>query len=216
MTRALAGPLRTEIVRRRRVGEAAPAIAAALNLKVNTVRAVWQRYRQGGAATLVPATARSGRPGPHFPPEVVAAALALKQAHPTWGAGLVRLELAAATPAQPLPGTRTLQRWWRRAGLQPARNRQAPHFHGRGQVPHEVWQLDAKERIVLADGSGHSVLTVVDEASGAVVAVVDFPPQALDVGALGNPPADVPAAVRRLGAAAADSGRSWPSVGLVE
>ena len=146
MPRAIPAALRQEVVRRREAGESSPLIAAALGLQVRTVRALWQRYRTGGAPALALGYARCGRRGPRFPPAVVAAALALKQTHPSWGAGLARLELAQALPDQRLPSARTLERWWRGAGLSVARTRHPPVFHGRGQRAHEVWQLDAKER----------------------------------------------------------------------
>ena len=36
---------------------------------------------------------------------------------------------------------------------------------------HETWQIDAKERIVLADGSQGCWLTIIDEKSGATLAI---------------------------------------------
>ena len=43
----------------------------------------------------------------------------MKRAHPTWGAGLIRLQLQQQFPDQPLPQKRAIERWIQKAGLQP-------------------------------------------------------------------------------------------------
>lgn len=216
MPRAIPVVLRQEIVQRHQQGESLPAIAVALNLKLRTTRAIWQRFIQQGEASLALGYLRCGHPGPRYPAVVVAAAVTLKREHPTWGAGLARLELPARGSEQPVPSARTLQRWWRAAGLQPARSRQPPVYHGRAQAAHEVWEVDAKERIRLADGSAQSVLTVVDEGGKAALAAAAFPPRRLGertaIGGASPLSHDFPA----VGAAAADPGRSRPSLGVVE
>lgn len=45
----------------------------------------------------------------------------------------------------------------------------------RGQEPHTVWAMDAKEQIQLADGQSVSWLTITDEGSGAVLSATLFP-----------------------------------------
>jgi hypothetical protein len=45
----------------------------------------------------------------------------------------------------------------------------------RAQEPHEVWQMDAVERLRLADGSGACWLRLTDECSGAILATQPFP-----------------------------------------
>ena len=76
---------------------------------------------------------------------------------------------------------RTLQRWFRREGIQKPRGDQRPKVRvKRGQVPHEVWALDAKEDIQLADDSYVSWLTITDEGSGAILSATLFPHTALE------------------------------------
>jgi hypothetical protein len=67
-----------------------------------------------------------------------------------------------------------------KAGVNTAHKRHAQTFHGRGKVPHAVWEMDAKEGIQLGDASASSVVSVVDEASGAALAAQPFPPPALE------------------------------------
>jgi len=179
MPAAKAMHLRREIVRRRQAGESLAAIARELPVSYGTVRNLWRQFQQRG--DLSPAYDRC-RPAPFRKAQAVyEQALEMKQQHPGWGAGLIWVELADRFAEAALPSERTLQRWFRRAGLGvPRRDRRAKASVKRGQQAHEVWALDAKEQIQLADGSYVSWLTITDEASGAILASVLFPPAPLD------------------------------------
>lgn len=176
MPPALPFSLREQIIQLHQSGLSLVQVAQQLHLKYRTVRALWRRYCEHGSAGLQTHYDRCGPPRSLYPQPLYQAALALKQTHPRWGAGLIRLQLAPPFPGQRLPHRSTLQRWFAAAGLQPARAQQPPVPRRRAQVVHEVWELDAKERLRLRDGSGASVLLVADEASGALLAGAVFPP----------------------------------------
>lgn len=76
----------------------------------------------------------------------------------------------------------------------------------RARTAHAVWDMDAKERMRLADGSGASTLAVTDEASGALLARVVFPPVSLDPGGGGPGPGGAAGRLRALGLAGAAAG----------
>jgi hypothetical protein len=187
----------------RAAGQSLAAIAQQLALPPATVRDVWRRYRDHGPAGLAVQYARCGRSGVRFPAALYEQALALKRAHPRWGAPLLRLELAEPFPHQPLPGVRTLQTWWQQAGLTPPRAVLPPVAPQRAQQVHEVWEVDAKEQLRLQDGTGVSVLTIVDEGSGALLGLVPFPPRPLDPGARYRRPGGFTHPVPAVGPAAA-------------
>jgi transposase len=170
---------RQELVRRHQQGETLVAIAASLHAPYPTVRHWWRRFRLAGEAGLHTHYDRCGPQEPKAGPVVHQAALLLKREHPQWGGGRIRLALAQQFPDRPLPQVRALQRWFQKAGLQPARAKRPPQERQRAREPHEVWQLDAKERLRLADGNPASQLTVTDEATGAILGAVPFPPGAL-------------------------------------
>jgi transposase len=182
MPRALAVAQRQTIVDRHLAGVSLPAIARALDLSPWTVRTIWRRYRDRGEAGLRPDYAGCGRPGPRHGRALYETALQLRRAHPGWGAGLLRLELAARFPAQRLPHEATVRRWLREAGLGRAPRVPRPPDPPRASVPHARWQLDATEQIALADGSRVSWLAASDEASGAMLGAVVFPLCAVDAG----------------------------------
>jgi transposase len=183
MPRALPLPVRQQIIFRHQHGETLKQIALSEGVAYRTVLTCWRRYRQQGEEGLAIHYDRCGLQEPKFPQEQIEAALSLKRDHPRWGAGLIRLQLAQQFADQPLAAERTLQSWFHEAGLQPVRAVQPPVDKQRAKEAHEVWQIDAKERMHLGDGSPSSVLTVTDEACGALLGVVPFPPLALDAGA---------------------------------
>ena len=177
MPQPLPFPLRQELVRRHAQGETLLAIAQEHERPLSpTVRNWWRRYRQTGDAGLQTHYARCGPQGPKAGARIQQAALALKRDHPQWGAGLIRLALQPQFPGQYLPQERAIQRgWFQAAGLAPPRTHRPPIERERGQEAPEVWEVDAKERFRLADGTGSSVLTVTDEASGALLGALPFP-----------------------------------------
>lgn len=200
-------PLRRQIVQRHQQGETLTAIAQQLQVPPSTVRDWWRRFRDHGEAGLQTHYARCGPKQPKAGLAIHEAALTLKRQHPQWGAGLIRLQLAEQFPGQKLPQVRAIQRWFHAAGLQPARAKRPPMERQRGKEPHEVWEIDAKERMRLADGSGTSVLTVTDEASGALLGATPFPPVSLEPGGADHGAASAAGAVRAVGPARPHPGR---------
>lgn len=213
MPRALPFPQREQIVQRHQQGETLAAIAQSLKVKYRTVRQWWRRFRLAGEAGLQTHYDHCGPKAPRAAPAVHQAALTMKQEHPTWGAGLIRLELLARFPDQPLPKERAIQRWFRAAGLQPPRAQGPPVERQRGKEPHAVWEIDAKERMHLADGSPTSVLTMTDEASGALLGATPFPPLSLESGRSDGGASRAAGAVRAVGLAGADPGGQRRAVG---
>lgn len=178
MPAALPIPIRKEIVDRRGRGETFRQIAREMTLSYDSVRAIWRHWEMHGK--LAPNYEACRQTGPRKPRAVVDRALHMKREHRRWGAGLIRLLLSDEFEAHDLPSERSLQRWFRQAGLgrAPTAQHRVPSVK-RGQAVHDVWAVDAKERIALADSSQVSWLTISDEASGAILYAGGFPPQAL-------------------------------------
>ncbi len=174
MPAAIAMSVREEIVRRRHEHETFRQIAHDLQVSYNATRRIWAQFQAEGQ--VKPHYERCRPPAVRKGERVHEQALSLRRLHPRWGAGLIRLELRAQFPAEALPSERTLQRWFRRAQVGRKRSDTPPHPRvKRGQQPHAVWAMDAKERMRLADGSSASWLTITDEASGAILSATLFP-----------------------------------------
>lgn len=179
MPAALSTGIRREIVERREGGDSFVSIAVGLNVSYSAVRNVYQRYVK--TKRLTPAYDRCIHTEVRRDQAVYSAAVEMKRVHPSWGAGLIRVELSTNFAPESLPSIRTLQRWFKRGKVQnPLRQKTPKPTVKRGQAVHEVWALDAKEQMKLADGSHASWLTITDEASGAILSATLFPHQSLD------------------------------------
>lgn len=168
-------PLRQQIVILRQNGQSYTQIGQDLGLHYNTVRQIYRRYEAEGQAGLKPRYAKCGKTGVCSSHLYYRASLWLKRRHPKWGAPLILLLLEERYGRDQAPSVRTLQRWFRAAGLNvPRQKHNAPHI-GRSQAVHNIWQVDAKEQLQLEDGQPFCYLTVVDEKSGAWLEAPIFP-----------------------------------------
>jgi transposase InsO family protein len=205
MPRALPMATRKEIVRRRQEGQALVTIAAELQLAYSSVRQIARLYRSRGEDGLTPCYQNCARPAEPDHAAILQRACELKRLHPTWGAGLIRIELSKIFITHYIPSIRTLQYSFRAAGVNRPRRRRRPR---QMVVPatrvHEVWQVDAVEKTKLADGHEASWLTVTDEMSGAILATEFSPPRAMATHHRHRGPGDVQACFRAVGAARTD------------
>ena len=216
MGRAVSVPQRQAIFERTQRGERTEEIAADLGLPSETVRKLIRRFRRRGAAGITPGYDHCGCHQSHrADPELIAVATGLRREHPTWGAGLIRVLLAERCPGRALPSERALQRAFVRADLNPAPVGRRPALSsGRATRPHEVWQIDAAEHLMLADGHEASWVRTTDECSGAVLATAVFPPGCLERRACRRDPGVSAPRVRTLGAAATAPGGQRDAVGI--
>lgn len=172
--------IRRQIVNRHEAGAPLTRISEDLNLSYQTVRKIWTHWCQHGK--LTPNYEQARQKGTRKYSEVYADAIAMKRHHPKWGAQLIQLELKSQYPDAQLPAVRTLQTWFKQAGVNRSAKTKRDHSTvvKRGQTVHEVWAVDAKEQMKLRDGSYASWLTVTDEASGSVLTCETFSPQAME------------------------------------
>ena len=181
MPAALPIEIRQEIVERRQRKESFRRISEEMKVAYATVRAIWQHWEKHNQ--LAPRYAACSRPGPRKPRAVYEAALAIRRKHPRWGAVVIRLRLLEQYEEKDVPAERTLQSWFRQAGLSRTpvtQQTKSKERVKRGQEVHAVWAVDAKEKMKLKDGSEASWLTVTDEASGAILDAEAFPPLPLE------------------------------------
>src|SRR5262249_21773435 len=151
-------------------------IATSCDLPCPTVRRLLQRFRRRGRDGIPP-DYRHPSAAEGAPSESVSAALDLRREHPTWGAGMIRVQLLLEAPTRPAPSERPLQRWFVRADLAPAPAGRPPATSlARARAPHETWQMDAKEHIPIQNHEEVSWLRLIDECSGAVLWTAVFPP----------------------------------------
>jgi hypothetical protein len=176
MPAALPLELRRRIVESHQQGKTLREMSLTLGLAYVTVKGIWAHWVKYGK--LTPNYEQARQKGTRKYEVMYAESLEIKKAHPTWGGEMIRLELSKRLPDTLLPSVRSLQRWFRQAGIN--RGHKAEHRGGnsvkRGQNVHEVWAVDAKEKIRLQSGEQASWLVISDEASGAILRATSFPP----------------------------------------
>jgi transposase len=206
-------PLRQAIWARYQQGSSTAELAEQFGLAPRTVRGLIRRARERGVEGLTPDSTHPDRPSPS-PHPAREATLQLRREHPGWDAVMVRVWLERAGVGG-LPSAREIQRWFAVAGLNPAPRGRRPQSARRpAWAPHETWQVDASERIALADGSQASWLRITDESTGAVLLTAVFPPRALGPGPRGGISKGAAAGVSPMGPPRAHPCRQRLAVGF--
>ncbi len=177
MSKAIEFHVREKIVADCQSGLSYSKVAVKYSVRYNTVKMLHKRFLKLGTKGLIPNYQNCGKylPGPDN--LIFRATCWLKRLHPEWGAPFILVKLKDKYPEAELPTARTAQRWFRTKGLNKLRTKIPKPKGGWAKNVHDVWQIDAKEQIVLADSSSGCWLTIVDEKSGATLAALVFPPQ---------------------------------------
>lgn len=173
MPAAIAVPIRQQMVDLQAQGKSYREIAQQLKQSRHSVRRICTRYQR--EQTLVPQTERCGHRGICFERLLWRSAIELKRRHREWGGGIIRVLLQQRWPEGSIPSERTLQRWFRSAGVGSAVEVAAGPRRQRAQQVHQCWQVDAVSHQSLAAGQQASWLSATDEASGALLACSAFP-----------------------------------------
>lgn len=128
-----------------------------------------QRFREGGPAALADGSHAPKQPAHQLPSVVREAILALREAHPTWGARKLKARLQQQHPTTAWPAASTITLVCKRAGLiapsrrrDPALTRWATPRLTTPDAPNRVWATDFKGEFRLRSGAYCYPLTVTD------------------------------------------------------
>ena len=129
-----------------------------------------ERYRREGAEGLKERSRAPIRHGRARDEELVEAALALRERHPTWGPKKLRRKLGERFPEAPAPARSTIGDWLRKEGLTQARRprRRCPPFSSPFQSvggPNDVWCADFKGWFATGDRERCDPVTISDASS---------------------------------------------------
>ncbi len=134
-------------------------------LSRSSVYNIYRRYKEG--RVLAADYSACGRP--MTDERIYRAARYLRFLHPGWGAPLIHTFLQRRYKA--VPTVRTLQRWFKAAGLTELRQKRVVTERVKADHVHGCWQIDAKERLP----AKACYLSIVDEHSGAFLGTPVFP-----------------------------------------
>ena len=167
---------------------------------------LWRsRYLAGGAAGLVDGSRRPKRSPQRTDPDLVAVIVALRDAHPCWGGRTLRARLLALGH-DPVPSPSTITDLLRRAGKIAAPPAPPVWQRFEADAPNDLWQIDFKGPVALAQGRVHPLM-ILDDHSRYAVAVRVLP----DI-LTGTVQTALEAAFRELGLPArilCDNGPPW-------
>ncbi|HEY1174405.1 MAG TPA: helix-turn-helix domain-containing protein, partial [Verrucomicrobiae bacterium] len=131
-----------------------------------TVGYKWlERYEKGGVEALANQSRRPLRSPGQTSQEMADKVVALRQAHPAWGARKLRRRLQDLGVTE-LPATSTITGILHRHGLiSPAQSLAAqPYQRFERSAPNQLWQVDFKGDFPLAQGRCHPLCSVDDHS----------------------------------------------------
>ena len=170
--------IRRQIVSQRQSGKSFASISRELGVSYSGVRKIWARFEAYGLEGLGPSYENCGPPPLKLPDLLYRAACYLRRLHPSWGSPLIHQILTDRYKSKhEVPSARTVHRWLKKAGLIQKRQRPVSSPRRWADKPHEVWQIDAKEKVKLETGKRVCWLSVGDEKSRAILGLKAFPPQ---------------------------------------
>ena len=168
---------RDQIVSLRQEGNSLKEISEILAISYTSVLTIHKSYIKLGALGLEPQYKNCGSDQSDYSADIIESCLGHKRLHMSWGAPRIRVDMVALWGEEAAPCIRSLQRWYRKEGLIRPNRQPAEPSIGKSRAVHNIWQVDAKENLVLEDGTEACYLTMVDEKSGAWLASPVFPPQ---------------------------------------
>lgn len=155
------------------------AIAKQHGLSYSTVRTIWKRYKAAGSGGLVPHYDHCGPSKPKSEEVIYRCVLWLKRHHADWGAGVIRTIMQQHYMHFTIPSERSLQRWFKARHLYKPKSVFPPpaalQATEQPAAVHDLWQIDAKEKLHLSSGEKACYLTMVDQPSGCLLKAVVFP-----------------------------------------
>ena len=182
MGQAKTASLRLQIVQERQSeGISYTELSRRHGVSYNTVRSICSGYELRGEAALVPDYSACGRrvkPGSETSYRLVRF---IRHLHPAWGVPYITTRIRECFPELELLSDRQYQRRLKAdtPGVVvpgPKLPRSSPPEKPR--QANDEWQVDAKERINLDDGSEGCYLNITDTKSNAILKAKAFPPRA--------------------------------------
>lgn len=180
MGQAKSAQLRYKIIEDKSKGDSYAKIAITYGVSYHTVRGLCKRYESDKERGLQPRYKNCGLKVSGEAELVFRLVRLLAYIHPTWGIAYILCKIRNKFPDLPLQSERTYQRRInRKVSKMPAAEIPKAEPVGRARCPHDVWQIDAKERFALsgeASGKG-CFLNFTDEKTSSLLHAEVFPPR---------------------------------------
>ena len=170
--------VRHKLIGMKKSNHSIKAIAEALQLSPATVKNIWKRYLTGGEEAFAASYVHCGRPIQAESEVCFRLIRLIRCLHPTWGVPYIMVRVREKYPEIRFQSIRHYQRrLFKQSGKMPKAVLPPRPQAERSRIGHDTWQIDAKERFAIQSGQEMCYLTIVDEATGALLATRAFPPQ---------------------------------------
>ncbi len=180
MGKATTSTLRLEVATAHRVENLSyGALAERFSLSYNTVRNICIAFQAHGTSSLTPDYSRCGRKISEHCEKVYRLVRLIAHCHKDWGVPFILTKIRYAYPELELQSIRTYQRRLAKERPNgPATLPVVPRVKNppKARQVHDEWQIDAKERINLPNGSEVCYLNITDKKSHALLKAKPFPP----------------------------------------
>jgi hypothetical protein len=166
--------IRHAIIHRKKSDETLKEISESLQVPYRTVVNIWQKYKDKVLTKMGADYAKCGLHQVKRYSEIKSKCISLKISHPRWGTPRIHLEATKLYPQANIPCIRTLHSWYKQENLIKPNHKENEPSIGRAKAVHNIWQIDAKERLTLIDKQDACYLTIVDDKSGACLEALVF------------------------------------------
>ena len=147
-------------------------------INYGTVKNLIKRYKNEGVKGLIPKYSQCGLTRQYESECSYRLVRLYKHYHPKWGVSYILLKIKDKYPQLPLCGNRVYERRLKednKVTLSKNPPLQLLYHPERSRLPHDTWQIDAKERLDTLDGKAACYLTTTDEKTGCVLEAKVFP-----------------------------------------
>ena len=169
MPQATSMAIRQSVIAQYKKGQSISQLAKNFKLSRRTIHNLVKRYQSHGEQGLKPLYSNCGKVRPDCNEFIFRAIRCMKTWHPGWGAEKIRAELLLLRPHLQLPSIRTMYRWFAWNEQNKVRTKLPKEPRQWAKELHEGWQIDAKEEMLIADGTKQCWLNITDEKSGTVI-----------------------------------------------
>jgi hypothetical protein len=156
------------------------AICGECGVSYGSVKTLIKRYKMQGLKGIAPRYAACGRKRDYNSECSYRLVRLYKRYHTQWGVSYILMKIKDKYPHLPLLCSRVYERRLK-ADNQITLEKNPPLqfvYHVQGaRVPHETWQIDAKERLTTLDTKAACYLTISDEKTGCALEAHVFPLQ---------------------------------------
>lgn len=156
------------------------AISLECGVSYGSVKTLIRRYKTQGVTGIVARYGACGRKRDYNSESSYRLVRLYKRYHPQWGVSYILMKIKDKYPQLPLLCSRVYERRLK-ADNQITLEKNPPLqfvYHVQGaRLPHETWQIDAKERLTTLDTKAACYLTISDEKTGCALEAHVFSPQ---------------------------------------